>query len=219
MQGGRAIISQWDPYLALPGDFSLSQIWITAGQSGTINLQTIEAGWQADGYQTGGCYDLTCPGWVLTSSQYSPGMRLRPSTYGGQQIELDMDIERDRRTGNWWLYLWGTPIGYWPPSLFKGGPLAYGADTLSWGGEILDASGSNGFHTLTQMGSSHFSREGYTRASYVRNIIYTDPNGYAYSISEDRLDGQAPAPNCYNYWFQRGISGQVYFFHGGPGCR
>ncbi|GAB4860708.1 hypothetical protein Ancab_035871 [Ancistrocladus abbreviatus] len=236
MQGGFATITQWDPYLALPGDFSLSQIWITAGQSGTTNLQTIEAGWQkypqrtgvnaptffvfwtADGYSTGGCYDLTCPGWVLTSSQYSPGMILQPSTYGGQQIELAMNIIRDRSTGNWWLYLWGTPIGYWPPSIYNGGPLTYGADSLSWGGEIVDTSGSGGFHTLTQMGSGHFPIEGYTRASYVRNIVYIDPNGNAYAPSVNQLLGLAPAPNCYNYQFQQDSSGQVYFFYGGPGC-
>ncbi|GAB4850368.1 hypothetical protein Ancab_029672 [Ancistrocladus abbreviatus] len=50
-------------------------------------------GHQPDGYSTG-CYDLKCPGWVLTSNQYSPGMSLQPSTYGGQQSELAMDIEK-----------------------------------------------------------------------------------------------------------------------------
>ncbi|GAB4824839.1 hypothetical protein Ancab_007708 [Ancistrocladus abbreviatus] len=236
MQGGSATITQWDPYLAQAADFSLSQIWITAGQSGTTNLQTIEAGWQkypqrtgfdgptffvfwtADDYSSTGCYDLTCPGWVLTSSQYYPGMQLQSSTYGGQQIELAMDIERDQSTGNWWLYLWGTPIGYWPPSIYNGGALTYGADTISWGGEIYDSSGSGGFNTLTQMGSGHFATEGYTFASYVRDIVYTDPNGTPYAISQDQLDPLAPAPNCYNYQFEQDSSGQVYFFYGGPGC-
>ncbi|GAB4824837.1 hypothetical protein Ancab_007706, partial [Ancistrocladus abbreviatus] len=165
--------------------------------------------WTANGYGGTGCYDLTCPGWVLTSSQYYPGMQLQSSTYGGQQIELAMDIERDRSTGNWWLYLWGTPIGYWPPSIYNGGALTYGADTIQWGGEIYDSSGSGGFNTLTQMGSGHFATEGYTRASYVRNIAYTDPNGTPYAISQNQLYPQAPAPKCYNYQFQQGRSGQI----------
>ncbi|GAB4850374.1 hypothetical protein Ancab_029681 [Ancistrocladus abbreviatus] len=53
MQGGRATISQWDPHLAQPADFSLSQIWIMGGQSGTTNWQTIEAGWQKYPQRTG----------------------------------------------------------------------------------------------------------------------------------------------------------------------
>ncbi|GAB4842378.1 hypothetical protein Ancab_012348, partial [Ancistrocladus abbreviatus] len=121
--------------------------------------------WIPDAYATG-CYDLTCAGWVLTSNQYSPSMSLQPSTYGGQQSELAMDIKRDQGSGNWWLYLWGTPIGYWLPSIYNGGPLATtGLDTLSWGGEIYDSSGNNGFHTSTQMGSGHFLSEGYSYAS------------------------------------------------------
>ncbi|GAB4824842.1 hypothetical protein Ancab_007711, partial [Ancistrocladus abbreviatus] len=145
-----------------------------------FNGPTFFVFWTANGYSGTGCYDLTCPGWVLTSSQYYPGMQLQSSTYGGQQIELAMDIKRDQSTGNWWLYLGGTPIGYWPPSIYNGGALTYGADTISWGGEIYDSSGSGGFNTLTQMGSGHFATEGYTRASYVRDIIYTDPNGTPY---------------------------------------
>ncbi|GAB4850362.1 hypothetical protein Ancab_029664 [Ancistrocladus abbreviatus] len=236
LQGGRATISQWDPSLAQTADFSLSQIWITGGQSGTTNLQTIEAGWQkypqrtgvngptffvywtANGYNGEGCYDLTCPGWVLTSNQYSPGMTLKSSAYGGQQIELAMDIKRDQSTGNWWLYLWGTPIGYWPPSIYNGGVLTSGADTLSWGGEILDSSGSDGFHTMTQMGSGHFPSEGNTKASYVRNIVYIDDSGNENGISQNQLYPTAPAPNCYSYQFQQDNSNQVYFFYGGPGC-
>ncbi|GAB4850371.1 hypothetical protein Ancab_029676 [Ancistrocladus abbreviatus] len=185
MQGAHATITVWKPQLAQPNsDFSLSQIWITAGQNGST-LQTIEAGWQVyprrtqssdpklfvywtpDGYSTG-CYDRKCPGWVLTSNQYSPGMSLQPSTYGGQQSELAMDIEKDQSTGNWWLYLSSTPIGYWPSSIYNGGLLATsGSDILSWGGEIVDSSGTNGFHTLTQMGSGHLPNEGYSKASYV----------------------------------------------------
>ncbi|GAB4850441.1 hypothetical protein Ancab_029747 [Ancistrocladus abbreviatus] len=46
MRGGQAAISQWDPSLAQSGDFSPSQIWISAGQIGTTNLRTVEAGWQ-----------------------------------------------------------------------------------------------------------------------------------------------------------------------------
>ncbi|GAB4842388.1 hypothetical protein Ancab_012359, partial [Ancistrocladus abbreviatus] len=234
MQAARATITIWNPHLKYQNsDFSLSQIWITAG-SGS-NLQTIEAGWQVyprrtrspgpklfvfwtpDSYASG-CYDLTCSGWVLTSNQYSPGMSLQPSTYGGQQSELAMDIERDQRTGNWWLYLWGTPIGYWPPSIYKGGLLATsGSDTLSWGGEIYDSSGSNGFHTLTQMGSGHFPREGYTKASYVRDLFYTDSSRNSYAATQNQLLGLAPAPNCYNYQFQQ-RSSELYFFYGGPGC-
>ncbi|GAB4850366.1 hypothetical protein Ancab_029669 [Ancistrocladus abbreviatus] len=174
--------------------------------------------WTANNYNDEGCYDLTCPGWVLTSNQYCPGMTLQSSAYGGRQIELAMDIKRDQSTGNWWLYLSDTPIGYWPPSIYNGGVLTSGADALSWGGEILDSSGSNGFHTMTQMGSGHFPSEGYTKVSYVRNIAYIDQSGNAHALSQNQLYAIAPAPNCYSYQFKQDNSGQLYFFYGGPGC-
>ncbi|GAB4850426.1 hypothetical protein Ancab_029730 [Ancistrocladus abbreviatus] len=176
-----------------------------------------QSGHQADDYKTTGCYDLECPGWIQTSPIYSPGMPLQSSIYDGQQYELDINIEREQSTGNWWLSLWGTSIGYWPPSIFNGGLLTNGADTLSWGGEIYDSSGI-GFHTLTQMGSGHFSHEGNKKACYVRNIVYTGPDEKLYTPLQSQLKAFASAWHCYDYQFQQHGYDELYFYHGGPGC-
>ncbi|GMH15997.1 hypothetical protein Nepgr_017838 [Nepenthes gracilis] len=232
LQGANATINIWNPTLENPnGDFSLTQIWISAGSGSSLN--TIEAGWQvypgrtgdsqprffiywtADGYTSTGCYDLTCPGFVQTNNYYAIGMALQPSVYGGQQYELNESIQRDPATGNWWLYLWGTVVGYWPASIYNS--ITNGADTVEWGGEIYDSSGTGGFHTTTQMGSGHFPTEGYGKASYVRDLQCVDTYGNVISPPANSFQGIAPAPNCYNYQFQQGSS-ELYLFYGGPGC-
>ncbi|GAB4842390.1 hypothetical protein Ancab_012361, partial [Ancistrocladus abbreviatus] len=191
-EGSNATITIWDPKLGPQGVFSLSHIWI----AGARRTQTIEAGWQPDGYRTG-CYDLTCPGWVLVSQNYSPGMTLQPSTYGGNQSELPMKIER---------------------SIYNRGPLATsGADTILWGGEIAGYGSDWGYPSKTQMGSGHFPSEGYRNASYVRDLVYTDTSGKPTTLAQNQLNGYASVPNCYKYEFEQ-LNSSLYFFYGGAGC-
>ncbi|GMH17619.1 hypothetical protein Nepgr_019460 [Nepenthes gracilis] len=232
IQGAQATIDIWDPSLTNPQrDFSLTQIWYIAGSGSNGN--TAEAGWQvypartgdsqprlfvfwtADGYNTG-CYDLTCPGFVQTSDQYTPGMALTPSTYNGQQNELGLVINKDIKTGNFWLYVDGTAMGYWPNAIYN--TLQGGADIVEWGGEIVDSSGSGGFHTLTQMGSGYLPSAGYGQSSYIRNLLYTENTQNWVAVTADALNGIAPAPNCYNYALKTGQDGALWLFYGGPGC-
>uniref|UniRef100_A0A0D3CNU6 Neprosin PEP catalytic domain-containing protein n=1 Tax=Brassica oleracea var. oleracea TaxID=109376 RepID=A0A0D3CNU6_BRAOL len=60
-RGAEAVINVWKPYVQMPREFSLAQMWLVAGPPS--NLNTIEFGWQADGYRSG-CYNLDCPGFV-----------------------------------------------------------------------------------------------------------------------------------------------------------
>ncbi|GMH17617.1 hypothetical protein Nepgr_019458 [Nepenthes gracilis] len=232
IQGAQATIDIWDPSLANPRDFSLSQIWYSAGSGSDLN--TAEAGWQvfpartgdsqprlfvywtADAYSSTGCYDLTCPGFVQTSNQHTPGMALTPSTYNGQQNELGLVINRDIKTGNFWLYVDGTAMGYWPNAIYN--TLQGGADIVEWGGEIVDSSGSGGFHTLTQMGSGYLPSAGYGQSSYIRNLLYTENTQNWVAVTADALNGIAPAPNCYSYALKTGQDGALWLFYGGPGC-
>jgi len=42
-----------------------------------------------------GCYNLVCPGFVQTSNKIALGSVLQPvSTYGGQQYDITIDIEK-----------------------------------------------------------------------------------------------------------------------------
>ncbi|XP_065015426.1 uncharacterized protein LOC135642871 [Musa acuminata AAA Group] len=70
---------------------STSQIILTKGERGPKNyINTVQAGWQSDGYQKTGCINLDCHGFV-----------------------------QDRFTSNWMLYNDREPVGYWPKEIFN----------------------------------------------------------------------------------------------------
>ncbi|THU71664.1 hypothetical protein C4D60_Mb04t03860 [Musa balbisiana] len=102
---GETTYNVWTPAVANTGEFSLSQFWLTSGTYPN-DLNTIEAGWQvlygngyprffiywtADAYQSTGCYDLTCPGFVQTNNDIVVGGSINPtSTYDGEQSEMKL---------------------------------------------------------------------------------------------------------------------------------
>ncbi|CAN8255098.1 unnamed protein product [Cochlearia groenlandica] len=228
--GGKAIINLWKPYVRTQTEFSLAQIWLSAGTSYEIN--TIEAGWQvlkskygdynprffiywtADSYITTGCYNLDCPGFVTTNQHFAIGATMGPvSSVNGDQFEIPTSIWRDSRSGHWWLKVYeNTFVGYWPKSLFT--HLQDVAANVQWGGEVID--NKNGLqHTTTKMGSGHFAEEGYQKASYFRNVEIVDegefmkpPDGTFTFMSEE---------NCYNIKANSDRRWGVHFFYGGPG--
>ncbi|GMH15999.1 hypothetical protein Nepgr_017840 [Nepenthes gracilis] len=186
MNGTRAMITVWDPSLVnITGDFSLSEIWVTAGGGSGPILNTIETGWQVYPGRTGDA---------------------KPKTF------YILDGRRDKCVVV--VCRWNSG-GILAGKLFVA--LRDGADTIIWGGEIFDSSGSGGFHTLTQMGSGHLAGEGYGKASHVRHFMYYDSSGQTVSLTQNDLVGYAPAPDCYNYEYDNSSS-ELYFFYGGPGC-
>ncbi|CAN6373651.1 unnamed protein product [Urochloa humidicola] len=226
--GTKITINLWKPTVESTQDFSLTQLWIDAGSNNDIN--TIEAGWQVypylygdanprlfiywtrDAYQKTGCYNLGCSGFVQTNNQIAIGGTLAPqSVYGGSQYEICFLVWKDPNSGNWWMKLGGTNVGYWPSCIFT--HLQKSASNVQCGGEV--ASFENG-QTSTQMGSGHFPVEGFRKASYIRNIQYIDSSNYLRSAKG--LSLVTPAPNCYNA--KSGTSSNdwgTYFFYGGPG--
>lgn len=46
MYGAKATFSVWEPIVEKGDEMSISQIWITSGQYGTNDLNSIEVGWQ-----------------------------------------------------------------------------------------------------------------------------------------------------------------------------
>ena len=103
-------------------------------------------------------------------------------------------------------------IGYWPAYLFSN--LADGATLVEWGGEVVN-SASDGQHTTTQMGSGHFPGEGFSKASYFRNLQVVDGSNQL-RVPKD-VKTFTEQSNCYNV--QTGKNGQwgTYFYYGGPG--
>ncbi|KAL8227482.1 hypothetical protein R6Q57_015066 [Mikania cordata] len=229
--GAKASINVWAPKVANRYEFSLSQMWVISGSFGN-DLNTIEAGWQVspelygdnyprfftywttDAYQTTGCYNLLCSGFIQTNNRIAIGAAISPrSVYNGGQFDISLLIWKDPKHGNWWLEFGsGTLVGYWPASLFT--HLQDHASMVQFGGEIVN-SRAFGSHTLTQMGSGHFSGQGFGKASYFRNMKVVDWGNNLIPLSNFKI--LADHPNCYDI---RGGTNRVwgnYFYYGGPG--
>lgn len=229
--GTEVNINLWQPMTETAQDFSLTQLWISGGSYKNNDLNTIEVGWQVykniygdnnprlfiywtrDAYQSTGCYNLGCSGFVQTNNQIAVGGTVAPqSAYGGSQYEICILVWKDPNTGNWWLQVGSTNVGYWPSSIFT--QLQNSASNVQWGGEVFSSSAGQ---TSTQMGSGHFPREGFGKASYMRNIQVVDSSNSLRQASG--LSFINPTPNCYNV--QSGTSSSndwgTYIFYGGPG--
>ncbi|KAL0666054.1 hypothetical protein Bca4012_028758 [Brassica carinata] len=197
--GTKFLVNVWKPEVQVrSNEFSLAQTWLASGDGANIN--TIEAGLQADAYKNG-CYNTKCPGGAYNTV----------SQYDGVQYELSVLIWKSGE--NWWLRVGEELVGYWPGALFTS--LGDGATRVQWGGEIVNVK-TDGKHTITDMGSGHFADEGVKKASYFRNIMtvdgtntLTEPQGIFPKTTND---------NCYN--IKAGDGGTAWglnFFFGGPG--
>ncbi|KVH88931.1 uncharacterized protein LOC112501465 [Cynara cardunculus var. scolymus] len=229
--GAKASINVWAPKVTNRYEFSLSQIWVISGSFGN-DLNTIEAGWQVspelygdnyprfftywttDAYQTTGCYNLLCSGFIQTNNRIAIGAAISPrSVYNGGQFDISLMIWKDPKHGNWWLEFGsGILVGYWPASLFT--HLRDHASMVQFGGEIVNSRAS-GSHTMTQMGSGHFSGLGFGKASYFRNMQVVDWDNNLIPLSNFKV--LADHPNCYDI---RGGNNRVwgnYIYYGGPG--
>jgi hypothetical protein len=226
--GGNSNLNLWSPYVNLYwGEiFSLSQEWYYGGNGSS--LQTAEVGWQnypdkygsqdsrlftywtADNYNTTGCYNLDCPGFVqVDNSVFLGGSFTSYSTYGGPQYEFSAEYYLYQ--GNWWLAIQGTWIGYYPGYVYGGGQLSQNAQGIEFGTESV------GTTVWPAEGSGYWSTSGWDFAAYQRNLFYIDLSGAGIW---DTLTGYDPSPGCYTTsgpFFSTSPSWGVYFYEGGPG--
>ncbi|XP_047341294.1 uncharacterized protein LOC124944983 [Impatiens glandulifera] len=231
--GASGIFNVWNPKTE-DNEFSLSQIWVvTSYKDYYKNLNTIEVGWMVnpinyhdkhtrifiywtrDAYKTTGCYDLNCKGFVQTNRKFSFGMPLSPmSIYGGQSMQLSINIFKDKTGNKWWLQLQGSIIGYWPVNIFT--DLKNNANIVDWGGEIVNQR-KNGHHTTTQMGSGEFPNKGFGKSCFISNLKVLDagfiPRDPGYLIKK------LSKPTCYDLTLtkNKGSSFETHIFYGGPG--
>lgn len=67
-----------------------------------------------------GCYNLSCAGFVQTSSSFHLGAGFSDySIFDGPQYEIQLQYYLYQ--GNWWLSVGNTWVGYYPSSIYKGG--------------------------------------------------------------------------------------------------
>ncbi len=150
--GASNTLNIWSPSVTTKSGqkFSLSQQWIIR------QGQTVESGWinnpsypylhtdtgqsvlfiyyTNNNYAKGsGCYDMQCPGWCQKGTVYLGKGFEGYSTIGGDQWEFSLTWNLYQ--GNWWMAYGQNWVGYYPGSIYKGGPiLKYSAD-IEFGGE------------------------------------------------------------------------------------
>ncbi|KAL3676508.1 hypothetical protein R1sor_026456 [Riccia sorocarpa] len=232
--GAKGYFNVWNASVEDSSEFSLSQMWITAGSYDENNLNTIEVGWQvyerlygnkyphlfiywtSDAYTSTGCYNLECRGFVQTSHKWVLGGSFSTiSQTNGQQYELQVLIITDRGKGVWWLMVNGEYIGYWPGTLFT--TLRSGATNVQWGGEILNSAAER--HTRTHMGSGEFAEAGYQRAAYIRKLQTVSSKFEFVDAPLLQATPSATKVNCYSVKLLPNISSTwgTHMYFGGPG--
>ncbi|EFJ24528.1 hypothetical protein SELMODRAFT_414674 [Selaginella moellendorffii] len=196
---------------------SISQIWISdSSKRGILEVgwhvyPMVSSGhclfiyWTADRYQSTGCFNLQCKGFVQVDTKVVLGGVI-------SQREISLAISQDKKTQNWWLLVDGKRIGYWPSALLKS--IQQGASFVAAGGEVATLNGK----AILQMGSGKFPSSGKGFAAYHRNIRVSDAN---HVIHDARLQTTLINTNqaCYGIGnIQYNPQWGSHFFFGGPGC-
>ncbi|KAI3899877.1 hypothetical protein MKW92_011471 [Papaver armeniacum] len=230
--GAQAKINIWKPFMETPSEISVSQIWVTAGDYEEKN--TIEAGWivnqylygddqprffifwTTDGYNSSGCYNIICNGFVQTTPDVCLGGSFTEvSTFNGVQKDANFSIHKDQIGGHWWIQLQGIPVGYYPSSLFT--KLSATSTRIHFGGEIADDK-TKGQHTSTQMGSGHFPSEGGLKISSYFNWVQVVDENY---VTKDPKNVVIRVTNsdCYDLKIDHDHydTNGYGFYYGGPG--
>jgi hypothetical protein len=89
------------------------------------------------------------------------------SSFGGPQVGFSMQWQYFH--GNWWMAYRSTWVGYFPGSLYGGGPLTHGdGNFVEYGGEADASSGD----ASPQMGSGDFPSAGWAYAAFQSDIFY-----------------------------------------------
>ncbi|XWS17666.1 hypothetical protein CRYUN_Cryun33cG0087200 [Craigia yunnanensis] len=170
--GVKGDIKVWNPHVESDNEYSTSRISLRSGPY--YDFESVESGWAVnpsvygdrktrlfvywtvDASKKTGCFDLTCPGFVQTSSEIALGAAIYPiSVFRGLPYQITLFIFKDPETNNLWLqYGEKTNIGYWPRNLFK--TLSHGAECAEWGGDVYSSKLGQSPHTKTAMGNGNF---------------------------------------------------------------
>uniref|UniRef100_A0A0A9DE58 Neprosin PEP catalytic domain-containing protein n=1 Tax=Arundo donax TaxID=35708 RepID=A0A0A9DE58_ARUDO len=120
--GYNAIITGWHIYPELYGD-SRSRFYTY---------------WTSDGYQTTGCFNMDCPGFIAADdARITPGAVIDSisDAKSGQLQNITLKVFKDKTSGDWWVY-YGfnsvpTAVGYYPKSVLTS--MAENADQIKFG--------------------------------------------------------------------------------------
>ncbi|KAI5586303.1 hypothetical protein POPTR_006G233700v4 [Populus trichocarpa] len=230
--GASGEINVWNPHVERLPEFTTAQIWLKSGA--VNNFESVEAGWTVhpaeysdartrffvywtvDGYKKTGCFDLTCYGFVQTSTEIALGGAVEPgSSSFQQQYVLPINIFMDPTTTNWWLVFHNIAVGYWPGSLFS--LLKHSATSVEWGGQVYSVNVRKTPHTKTAMGSGYDAEELYGFACFIgqpRILDYSKSYKYPTFVAVWKDEY-----NCYSAvnYKAGNANDEATFFFGGPG--
>ncbi|KAJ0031845.1 hypothetical protein Pint_13430 [Pistacia integerrima] len=230
--GAQGDINVWNPNVDLEDDYTTAQIWLKGGPGD--RLESVESGWMvnpklygdkrtrfftywtADGYETTGCFDLTCTGFVQTDSEVALGASIDPiSSRGGPQYQITIGITLDPNSGNWWLQYNNKVVGYWPANLFS--LLKHNAILVEWGGQVFSPSVKKTPHTKTAMGSGEMANALLGNACFIKNVRIID-NSLQLKYPE-WVATWGDEYYCYNVFndVKDYRDGPIFFFGGQPG--
>jgi hypothetical protein len=139
------------------------------------------------------------------------------STTGGDQYSIPLMFYREQSgSHNWWLKYVDTWVGYYPNSWYNSSGIADKNAMIDYGGEIINDN-IGGIHTTTDMGSGHFSNEGWQHSAYTRHITYVDMT----NVTRNASNLIPSITNSSYYDLSLFLSSDPnwvnYFYFGGPG--
>ncbi|XP_037445357.1 uncharacterized protein LOC119314777 [Triticum dicoccoides] len=222
--GGIATFDVYESLNVKKGQTSDAGIWVAFYEQGHIyNLNIVTAGWSidpayygdnkthfligwsADGYNSTGCFDLKCDGFVpVNYAPITPGDTLKGKS------KISIKIFKSKDDGDWWLHFAHAgqkfaPVGYWPRSLFNS--LAYYANYVSWGG----FTGSLVGEPSPPMGNGHWP--GQDSATF-HDVQYVNSDGRGYPpVPAPGLQSRETHKDCYRV--SKFMTDK--FSYGGPG--
>ncbi|KAK0570591.1 hypothetical protein LWI29_003588 [Acer saccharum] len=211
--GVKADIKVWNPFVESDDEYSTSRVLLACGPY--YDFESVESGWAVDASKTTGCFDLTCPGFVQTSTEIALGAAIYPiSVTNGLQYQIIIYIYKDPITSNWWVqYGENINIGYWPHDLF--GALRTGASTAEWGGEVYSSKLGQRPHTATAMGNGRFADYVFADSGCMKRMRIRD-NSPNMKIPE-WVSTYADEYNCYDVEYFEEYIEDPELYYGGPG--
>ncbi|KAF0920436.1 hypothetical protein E2562_035149 [Oryza meyeriana var. granulata] len=167
--------------------------------------------WTRDGYETTGCYNMDCPGFVRANgAAVAPGALIDPVSDGKSLQNVTLELLLDKTSGDWWLY-YGlnsvpTAVGCYPKSLFT--YLGEKANAIAFGGYVL----ARRALPTPPMGSGAHPHSSNSRAASFTNLGLIDQDGKSNPIMTD-LRANMGNEQCYAVT----PIVRAECFYGGPG--
>ncbi|GLJ25978.1 hypothetical protein SUGI_0498200 [Cryptomeria japonica] len=165
-----------------------------------------------------GCFNLECGGFIQDDRKYYPGMPMEHlSVYNGPQRDSLLSIRRTTTSNSnivWAVYLQDTKVGHWPAIYFK--DLIFAANRVDFGGEIAVSNNSPGTpFSKTDMGTGGFPKDGFGKATFVRNIELKTTKDVP--ILDMEKSYVATKSKCYGVKGSTSNDWGDYIYYGGPG--